>query len=125
VTRRPARRLLAILRHRQQPKGNPTGSAKAPCRYGEAALTQIATEILVRIRSFAQLRELLGSEIELHVRRGATLADLWTELCGRSPGIADFASTTRIARNGRVAALLEEEVADGDEIALLPPVGGG
>jgi sulfur-carrier protein len=88
-------------------------------------LTQTATEIVVRIRSFARLRELLGSEIELHVRRGATLADLWTELRRRNPGIADFASTTRIARNGRVVALLEEEVADGDEIALLPPVGGG
>jgi sulfur-carrier protein len=88
-------------------------------------LTQTATEIVVRIRSFARLRELLGSEIELHVRRGATLADLWTELRGRNPAIADFESTTRIARNGRVVALLEEEVADGDEIALLPPVGGG
>jgi molybdopterin synthase sulfur carrier subunit len=89
-------------------------------------LTQTATEIVVRIRSFARLRELLGSEIELHVRRGATLADLWTELRGRNPAIADFESTTRIARNGRVVVLLEEEeVADGDEIALLPPVGGG
>jgi sulfur-carrier protein len=89
------------------------------------ALTQIATEILVRIRSFARLRELLGSEIELRVHRGTTVADLWNELCGRNPGVGPFASTTRIARNGRVVALLEEKLADGDEIALLPPVGGG
>lgn len=88
-------------------------------------MTQIATEILVRIRSFARLRELLGSDIDLHVRRGATLADLWAELRERNPGIAEFVSTTRIARNGRVVASLEEELADGDEIALLPPVGGG
>lgn len=88
-------------------------------------MTQIATEILVRVRSFARLRELLGSEIELHLRRGSTLSDLWTELQRRNPAIGALASTTRIARNGRVVALLEEEVADGDEIALLPPVGGG
>jgi MoaD family protein len=89
------------------------------------ALTQTATEVLVRIRSFARLRELLGSEIELQVGRGSTLADVWAELRRRSPDIAEFASTTRTARNGRVVARLEEEVADGDEIALLPPVGGG
>ncbi len=92
---------------------------------GEGRMTQIATEILVRVRSFAQLRELFGGEIELHVRRGATLADLWTELRRRNPGIDAFASTTRIARNGYVVSLREEELADGDEIALLPPVGGG
>ncbi len=88
-------------------------------------MTQIATEILVRVRSFAGLRELLGGEIELHVRRGATLADLWTQLCRRNPRIDAFASTTRIARNGSLVPLLEEQLADGDEIALLPPVGGG
>jgi molybdopterin synthase sulfur carrier subunit len=88
-------------------------------------MTQIATEIRVRVRSFARLRELIGSEIELRVRHGTTLADLWTELRRRNPGIEAFASTTRIARNGCVVRLLEEKLADGDEIALLPPVGGG
>jgi molybdopterin converting factor small subunit len=88
-------------------------------------MTQIATEILVRVRAFAGLRELLGGDLELRLRRGSTLADLWTELCGRNPEIDALAATTRIARNGRVAALLEEQLADGDEVALLPPVGGG
>lgn len=88
-------------------------------------MTQIATELLVRVRSFAGLRELLGGEMELHVRRGATLADLWTQLRAHNPGLDAVASTTRIARNGCVVSLLEEKLADGDEIALLPPVGGG
>ena len=88
-------------------------------------MTQIASEILVRVRSFARLRELLGGEIELRVRPDTALAHLWAELSKRNPAIDDFASTTRIARNGRVVQSLEEKLADGDEIALLPPVGGG
>jgi sulfur-carrier protein len=88
-------------------------------------MTQIATEILVRVRAFARLRELLGGDLELHLRRGATLTDLWTELRRRNPQIDALASTTRIARNGLVVSLLEEKLADGDEIALMPPVGGG
>lgn len=88
-------------------------------------MTQVATEIRVRVRSFALLRELLGGEIELRVRSDTTLTCLWTELSKRNPAIAALASTTRIARNGRIVLLLEERLADGDEIALLPPVGGG
>jgi molybdopterin synthase sulfur carrier subunit len=88
-------------------------------------VTQTATEILVHVRAFARLRELLGGEIELHLPCGATLADLWTALRRRAPQIDALAPTTRVARNGRVVALLEEQLANGDEVALLPPVGGG
>jgi molybdopterin synthase sulfur carrier subunit len=82
--------------------------------------------VRVRIRAFAQLRELLDSgDFELELREGATLVDVWDALRERNRKIDALASVTRLARNGRVAALLGERVADGDEIALLPPVGGG
>jgi len=80
----------------------------------------------VRVRAFARMRELLGeSEFDMVVPDGATLVDVWDALRARERKIDGLASVTRIARNGRVAALLSERVADGDEIALLPPVGGG
>ena len=72
------------------------------------------------------MRELFdASEFDLQVNDGATLADVWDALRERNRKIDALASSTRIARNGRVVALLNERVADGDEISLLPPVGGG
>ncbi len=78
------------------------------------------------MRAFARLRELLEApEFTLELPAGSTLVDVWEALRERNRKIDALASSTRIARNGRVVALLGEAVADGDEIALLPPVGGG
>lgn len=72
------------------------------------------------------MRELLDeSAFDLELPDGATLVDVWEALRARNRKVDSLASVTRLARNGRVAALLDERVADGDEIALLPPVGGG
>jgi molybdopterin converting factor small subunit len=80
----------------------------------------------VHVRAFARMRELLEtSEFDLELPEGATLVDCWDAIRARNAKVDALASTTRVARNGRVAALLHEPVADGDEIALLPPVGGG
>lgn len=78
------------------------------------------------MRAFARLRELFAqSDFPLEVPEGATLADVWEALRGLDRRIDALAGSTRMARNGRVVALLNERVCDGDEIALLPPVGGG
>lgn len=82
--------------------------------------------IAVRVRAFARLRELLdASEFEIRLPIGATLVDLWEALRARNRAIDALASSTRLARNGRVAPLLNVRLEDGDEVALLPPVGGG
>jgi molybdopterin synthase sulfur carrier subunit len=82
--------------------------------------------VRLRIRAFARMRELLGEgDFELNVAEGATVADVWEALRGRNREVDALAAVTRIARNGRVVPLLNETVAEGDEIALLPPVGGG
>jgi molybdopterin converting factor small subunit len=82
--------------------------------------------VTVRIRAFARMREVLGEgEFDLTVPDGATVADVWEALRLRKREIDALAGSTRIARNGRVVPLLHERVSEGDEIALLPPVGGG
>ncbi len=80
----------------------------------------------IRVRAFARLRELLdAADFDIELPPDATLVDLWEALRGRNRQIDALASSTRLARNGRVVALLGERLEEGDEIALLPPVGGG
>lgn len=72
------------------------------------------------------MRELLESpEFALELPAGSRLVDVWEALRARNRKIDALASSTRMARNGRLVALLGEPIADGDEISLLPPVGGG
>jgi molybdopterin converting factor small subunit len=79
----------------------------------------------LRVLAFARLRELLGfGERDLDAAAHATLDDVWTALTARSPEAARLRASTRFARNG-VVVDGATRVADGDEIALLPPVGGG
>jgi molybdopterin converting factor small subunit len=79
----------------------------------------------VAIAAFAGLRELLdGPGTKLDLPAGASVGDAWSALELRYPGLIPLAASTRLARNGRVASR-SDELADGDELALLPPVGGG
>jgi len=79
----------------------------------------------LRVLAFARLRELLGfGERTLDVGASATLEDVWTSLTASSPEAARMRASTRFARNG-VVVDGSTKVLDGDEIALLPPVGGG
>jgi molybdopterin converting factor subunit 1 len=78
----------------------------------------------MRILFFAQLREVAGAaEAELEagdVDAGA----LWELLVARWPELAVHRVQTRLARNG-VYAGGDEVFAEGDEVALIPPVSGG
>jgi molybdopterin converting factor subunit 1 len=78
-----------------------------------------------RVLAFARLRELLGfGERRVDVPDGTTIDGLWAQLAADSPQLAGLRASTRFARNG---ALVDGAtvVTAGDEIALLPPVGGG
>jgi molybdopterin converting factor small subunit len=79
----------------------------------------------VRVLVFARIAELLGArEAALELGTSARVADVWSALAARAPELTTLQASTRIARNGRIAAF-DETLADGDEIAFLPPVGGG
>lgn len=79
----------------------------------------------VRVLAFARLRELLGfGERAVALADGATAEALWSQLAHGAPQLAGLRASTRFACNG---ALIEgtEVLREGDELALLPPVGGG
>ncbi len=78
----------------------------------------------VRVLGFARLRELLEASREVDLPPGATVATLWDALASTCDALPELAESTRIARNGRVVNR-SEILTDGDEVALLPPVGGG
>lgn len=75
--------------------------------------------------AFARLRELLGfGAREMELDEGATLEELWRRLASEANGLDAFRASSRFARNGALANAASV-LRDGDEIALLPPVGGG
>jgi molybdopterin synthase catalytic subunit len=79
----------------------------------------------VRVRLFAIQRELAGTrEIALELAGSPTVEDAWTAVVGRFPVLAPGRSSLRFARNGDYADAATA-LADGDEIAFIPPVSGG
>jgi molybdopterin converting factor small subunit len=81
--------------------------------------------VAVRVVAFARLRELLGfGERLVGVPDGATADDVWALLAAGAPQLGGLRPSTRFARNG-VLIGGSTALRDGDELALLPPVGGG
>ena len=79
----------------------------------------------VTVQVFARLRELAGrSEWSCEVPAGATIADVWQRAVAEHPALAPFERSVSCARNAEFAGRAVT-VADGDEIAFLPPVSGG
>ena len=81
--------------------------------------------IRVRIRLFAVQRELAGTrEVNVGLDDGATVEDAWAALVTRYPVLASGRASVRFARNGGYADAVTA-LADGDEVAMIPPVSGG
>lgn len=83
------------------------------------------TQIRIRVRLFAIQRELAGTrDLTLELGPAATIEDAWTALVARHPVLAPGRSSVRFARNG-VYDDAGTALADGDELAFIPPVSGG
>ena len=81
--------------------------------------------IKVRVRLFARLREQAGSEGgDLEVPGGATLTDVYEALREAHPRLEPDLALVRPALNQEFAPW-GAPVADGDEVAFIPPVSGG
>jgi molybdopterin converting factor small subunit len=79
----------------------------------------------VRVLAFARVREVLGfAERDIEVPDGSTARDAWNRLADVRGALAPLAASTRLARNG-VMVDDRAPLRDGDELALLPPAGGG
>ena len=81
--------------------------------------------IAVRVRLFAIQRELAGSrEVRMELPEGADVEAAWRALVERYPVLAPGRASLRFARNGDYADPTTP-LADGDEVAVIPPVSGG
>ena len=78
----------------------------------------------VRVVAFAAARELIGSSLNLALSPDARVRDAWRALERSYPALTAHAASMRVARNGRLAND-DEQLHEGDEIAVMPPVGGG
>jgi len=79
----------------------------------------------VTVLAFARLRDLLGSpRLVRDVPPGATVEGVWQAVAAEFPTAAPYRAALSAAVNARYAKFTAP-VADGDEVAFLPPVSGG
>ena len=78
----------------------------------------------VTVRCFAILRERAVYRATLTLQERASVDDAWTVLAAAHPGLVPHRPFVRPARNGAYAAW-DAPLAEGDEVAFLPPVSGG
>ena len=79
----------------------------------------------IRVRLFAMQRETAGmKELRLEVPLGATVDDAWSAVVEVVPALEPGRPSLRFAVNGEYADP-DRPLADGDEIACIPPVSGG
>jgi molybdopterin converting factor small subunit len=80
--------------------------------------------IEVQVRFFASARECAGTTQLAHtLPAGASVGDLVARLYETIPGLRDL--RLRYAVNAAYVGDLDAALHDGDELACIPPVGGG
>jgi molybdopterin synthase catalytic subunit len=90
------------------------------CRTMRAIFKGYGTGMKITVKLFAALRERAGAgRRELELATGASVADVWPAL-----GLGDEPAGIAYARN-REYASRDQVLADGDEVAVIPPVSGG
>ncbi|MDQ3128879.1 MAG: molybdenum cofactor biosynthesis protein MoaE [Chloroflexota bacterium] len=77
------------------------------------------------MRLFAIQRQLAGTrQVPLDLSDGSTVEDAWTAVVAQFPVLAPGRASVRFARNGEYAEP-STALAEGDEVAFIPPVSGG
>lgn len=79
----------------------------------------------IKVKLFGSVRQMVGrSNLELELPAGATVADLQARLQAEFPQLHLESGRVLIAVNLRYARP-DRVLRDEDEVALIPPVGGG
>lgn len=79
----------------------------------------------VKVRLFGAPREAFGRrEIEQQLPSGSTVQDLMDLLMEDYPALRSHSGMIRMAVNRKYVSL-EAQLREGDEVAFIPPVGGG
>jgi molybdopterin converting factor subunit 1 len=79
----------------------------------------------VKIKFFASWREIVGqSEMEWLLGEGQNVQELLTEVVDKYPGLVGTARNSLVMVN-RCYADRQVALQSGDEVAFIPPVGGG
>ena len=80
---------------------------------------------MITVLYFAGARDAAGTQSRMYDYRGpSTLRELTVRLLTDAPGLASLLPHVRFAANGH---FIDDAytIADGDEIAVIPPVSGG
>jgi sulfur-carrier protein len=81
--------------------------------------------VRVTVKLFARLRDIAGTaELTRELADGSTVRTLWRELATEHPEVASYERSISTAVNADYARM-DQVLADGDEVAFLPPVSGG
>ena len=79
----------------------------------------------INVRLFARLRDIAGAgEVPTDVPDGVTVRAVWDTLTGEFPEMRVYQDSISAAVNAEYSRM-DAALADGDEVAFLPPVSGG
>ena len=81
--------------------------------------------MVVEVLLFARLREVCGQQrMSLELAEGATVADCFAHIAGRFPELEGLRESVVVAINEEYASW-DDQPANADTVAFIPPVSGG
>jgi molybdopterin synthase sulfur carrier subunit len=92
--------------------------------------------MIVHIKAFANFADILGKDLNIEVAEGCTIKELLDDLISSRPRlqsalfdesglIREYVILMKNRKNINSMGGLDKPLAEGDEVAILPPVAGG